>query len=115
MYQIDEEHYSSFRKLLSITCYCLKFVKRKAWDVLSTSHKETISRKHILLGKVFNSLSDAQSVHSVDVKLAMILWVYQGWWSRPKSEGARPVGDQKKKRSLPADNSCSPPIVSLYL
>ena len=46
------------------------------WDVLSTSHKETIPRKYTLLGKVFKSLSDTQLIHSVDVKLAMLLWVY---------------------------------------
>jgi len=74
--QIDQEHYSSLRKLLKITCYCLKFIKRKVWDALPTSYKETILRKHTLLGKVFNSLFSVQSVHLVDVKLAMLLWVY---------------------------------------
>jgi len=35
-------------------------------------------RKHNLLGKAFKSLSDIriQSIHSVDVKLAMLLWVF---------------------------------------
>ena len=43
---------------------------------MSTSHKEVISKKHVLLGKVFNSLADAQAVNSVDIKLAMLLWLY---------------------------------------
>jgi len=74
--QINEERYSSLRRFLRITCFCLKFIKRKVWNALSTSHREMISRKYVLLGKVFNSLSDTQLVNSVDIKLAMLLWVY---------------------------------------
>ena len=28
--QINEEHYSSLRRLLRITCFCVKFIKEKS-------------------------------------------------------------------------------------
>ena len=40
------------------------------WNALSSLHRETISRKYVLLGKVFNSLSDTQLVNSVDIKFS---------------------------------------------
>ena len=73
---LDERKYSSLRKLLTVTCYCLKFVKKQQWDVLSESRREIIGKKHVLLAEIFNSLSDGQFICANDIKLAMLLWIY---------------------------------------
>ena len=33
---VDDKRYSSLRKLLRITIYCLKFIKRMAWHIYHT-------------------------------------------------------------------------------
>ena len=52
---IDVNKYSSLRKLLRITVYCLKFIKQSAWDNLSHLTKKTIGDKYKLIVIVLNS------------------------------------------------------------
>ena len=54
---IDENKYSSLRKLLRVTVYCLTFVKRRVWLTLIQSRRESIERRCKLLSFVLNSLS----------------------------------------------------------
>ena len=74
--RLDEKKYSSLRKLLRVTCYCLKFVKKQLWDLLSESSKAAFKKKHVLLAEVFNSLSDGHFVYANDITLAMLMWTY---------------------------------------
>ena len=73
---INEKKYSSLRKLLRVTCYCLKFVKKRLWDLLSESRRMLIGKRYALLAEVFSSLSDGQFICATDIKLAMLLWIY---------------------------------------
>ena len=73
---INEKKYSSLRKLLRVTCSCLKFVKKRLWDLLSESRRMLIGKRYALLAEVFSSLSDGQFICATDIKLAMLLWIY---------------------------------------
>ena len=73
---IDANKYSSLRKLLRITVYCLKFSKQSVWDNLSHLTKKTIGDKYKLTVVVLNSLTDGYSVCAGDIKMAALLWVY---------------------------------------
>ena len=73
---INKKKYSSLRKLLIVTCYCLKFVKKRLWDLLSESRRMLIGKRYALLAEVFGSLSDGQFICATDIKLAMLLWIY---------------------------------------
>ena len=41
---IEERKYSSLRKLLRVTCYCLRFVKKRVWNLLSESRKMVVGK-----------------------------------------------------------------------
>ena len=69
---VDDKNYSSLRKLLRITIYCLKFIKRMVWHTLSHPTKTTIA-EHKLIGHVLNSLADNFSICAGDTTL---LWVH---------------------------------------
>ena len=73
---IDADKYSSLRKLLRITVYCLKFIKQRVSNTLSHLTKATIGDKYKLIGAVMNSLTDAYSVYAGDIKMAALLWIY---------------------------------------
>ena len=66
---IDEKQYSSLRKLLRITVYCLKFVKQLIWVLLSIELKKAKEERHKLLTKVLNSISEGVAIHAGDIKL----------------------------------------------
>ena len=76
MCDIDADRYSSLRRLLRITVYCLKFIKRRVWATLSQLTKKTIEDKYKLIVAVMNSLADGYSVCAGDIKMAALLWVY---------------------------------------
>ena len=44
VYGLDETKYSTLRKLLRVICYCLKFVKRRLWDVLQNQGERLLER-----------------------------------------------------------------------
>ena len=62
VFDIDVDKYSSLRKLLRITVYCLKFIKQRDWNSLSHLTKATIGDKNKLIGAVMNSLTDGYSL-----------------------------------------------------
>ena len=64
---IDADKYSSLRKLLRITVYCLKFIKQRVWNILSHLTKATVGDKYKLIGAVMNSLTDCYSVCAGDM------------------------------------------------
>ena len=73
---IDHHKYSSLRKLLRITVYCLKFIEQRIWMILSQVQKEWFGKNHLLLHKVFNLLLTDSFVHAEDIRLAANLWIY---------------------------------------
>ena len=73
---IDESKYSSLRRLLRVTVYCLKFIKRRAWLALIQSRRESIEGRCKLLSFVLNSLSDGSSVCAGDLQVSTLLWVF---------------------------------------
>ena len=56
--RINKKKYSSLRKLLRVTCYCLRFVKKQLWDLLSELRRMLIGKGYVLLAKVLIFLSD---------------------------------------------------------
>jgi len=73
---IDESNYSSLRRLLRVTVYCLKFIKRRAWLALIQSRRESIEGWCKLLSFVLNSLSGGSSVCAGDLQVSTLLWVF---------------------------------------
>ena len=73
---IDADKYSSLRKLLRITVYCLKFIKQRVWNTLFHLTNGAIGDKYKLIVAVMNSLTDVYSVGAGDIKTATLLWVY---------------------------------------
>ena len=73
---IDENKYSSLRRLLRVTVNCLKFIKRRAWLALIQSRRESIEGRCKLLSFVLNSLSDGSSVCAGDLQVSALLWVF---------------------------------------
>ena len=69
----DADKYSSLRKLLRITVYCLKFIIQRIWNTLSHLTKAIIGDKYKLIGTVMNSLTDGYSVYAGDIKMAAFL------------------------------------------
>ena len=72
---IDADKYSSLRKLLRITVYCLKFIKQRVWTPLSSLTKKKIGDKYKLILAVMKSLTDSFSVSASDIKIVALLWV----------------------------------------
>ena len=73
---VDDKRYSSLRKLLRITIYCLKFIKQMVWLTLSHLTKTTIAEKHKLIAHVLNSLADNFSICAGNIKVVTLLWVH---------------------------------------
>ena len=73
---VDDKKYSSLRKFLRITIYCLKFIKQMVWHTLSHLMKTTIAEKHKLIAHVLNSLADNFSICAGDIKVVTLLWVH---------------------------------------
>ena len=57
-----------------MTCYCLRFVKKRLCNLLSDSRRMLIGKSYVLLAKVLSSLSDGQFICATDIKLTMLLW-----------------------------------------
>ena len=73
---IDADKYSSLRKLLRMTVYCLNFNKQRVSNTFSYLTKATIGDKYKLIGAVMNSLTDGYSVYAGDITMAALLWLY---------------------------------------
>ena len=71
---IDERKYSSLRKLLRVTAYCLKFIKKRVWNRCSDEVKKRICNRHRILN-IINDLRD-YGIHSQDIRSARFFWVY---------------------------------------
>ena len=71
---IDERKYSSLRKLLRVTAYCLKFIKKRVWNRCSDEVKKIICNRHRILN-IINDLRD-YGIHSQDIRSARLFWVY---------------------------------------
>jgi len=72
---IDEFKYSSLRKLLRITVYCIKFIYIKVINKCSKELKERVLRKHKILEKVFNNVSEG-SIYLNEIRNVTLLWLY---------------------------------------
>ena len=72
---IDEFKYSSLRKLLRITVYCIKFIYIMVLNKCSKELKERVLRKHKILEKVFNNMREG-SIYSDEIRNATLLWLY---------------------------------------
>ena len=74
VFSIDESKYSSLRKLLRVTAFCLKFIKRKIWIRCPTElHNRLVKRCPIF--NIFNVVKD-DSICFDDIKAARLCWVY---------------------------------------
>ena len=71
---IDEKKYSSLRKLLRVTVFCLKFIRIRVWNRCSDELKEKIRNRHKIL-KIIDDLKD-HSIYSQDIKSVRLFWVY---------------------------------------
>ena len=71
---MDETRYSTLRKLLHVTAFCLKFIKRK-WNKCSDVLKQRVGSKHKIF-KIIEGISDHGTVYSQGIKAARLLWVY---------------------------------------
>ena len=74
IFLIDESKYSSLRRLLRVTAYCLKFIKRKIWNRCPTEVLNRIVQKYPNLN-VFDTVRD-NSVSFDDIKAAKLCWVF---------------------------------------
>ena len=74
-FAMDEHKYSSLRKLLRISVYCLKFINLKVMSKCSTELKERVLSRHKLLERVFENLKIG-SIYSWEIKNVNLLWVY---------------------------------------
>ena len=70
----DERKYSSLTRLLSITVFCLKFIKKRLWNRCSDELKERVCSRYEIL-KIIDDLRD-YGVYSQDIKSARLFWVY---------------------------------------
>ena len=71
---IDERKYSSVRKLLRVTAYCLKFIKKRVWNRCSDEVKKRICNRHRILN-IINDLRD-HGIYSQDIRSARLFWIY---------------------------------------
>ena len=71
---IDEGKYSSVRRLLRITVFCLKFIKKRVWNRFPDELKENVRSRYKIL-KIIDDLRD-YGVYSQDIKSARLFWVY---------------------------------------
>jgi len=60
---IDETWHYILRKLLRVTLFCLKFIKRKVWDKCSDALKQRIiiQKAQFLISTVFGQFSQLNS------------------------------------------------------
>ena len=71
---IDETKYSSLRRLLRVTVFCLKFLKKRVWNRYSDEVKKRICNRHRILN-IIDDLRD-HGIYSQDIRSAGLLWVY---------------------------------------
>ena len=71
---IDEEKYSSLRKLLRVTLFCLKFIRKGCWNRCSETLKAKILKKHPIVRAV-DKLEDV-GICSNDIKYSKLIWTY---------------------------------------
>ena len=71
IFLIDESKYSSLRRLLRVTAYCLKFIKRKIWSKCPT---EVLVQKYLNLN-IFDTVRD-NFISFNDIKAAKLCWVF---------------------------------------
>ena len=71
---VDETKYSSLRRLLRVTVFCLKFLKKRVWNRYSDEVKKRICNRHRILN-IINDLRD-HGIYSQDIRSARLLWVY---------------------------------------
>lgn len=74
LFGMNENHFSSLRKLLRVSVYVMKFLKIKVWNQLSIDDQRCF-RHHKLLVMVFDSLKETKSISSQEIKLLSLLWV----------------------------------------
>ena len=70
---IDADTYSSLRKLLRITVYCLKFIKQRVWTTLSSLTKKA----HDDFNKIWICLLTCLSVRAIHLEWVMDLTAAQ--------------------------------------
>jgi hypothetical protein len=68
---IDPKKFSSFRKLVRISAWCMKFIKRRIWDRLSAKTRES----HANLDRIFNDITSECHVTAAEVKESKLIWV----------------------------------------
>ena len=52
-FRIDEKRFSSLQKLIRVTSYCVRFIQKRIWSVLSKETQETMSSRYLLIKQVF--------------------------------------------------------------
>ena len=78
IFLIDESKYSSLRRLLRVTAYCLKFIKGKIWSKCPTEVLNRIVQKYPNLN-ILDTVKD-NSVSFNDIKAAKLCWVFVIQW-----------------------------------
>ena len=68
---INEKCFSSLRKLLRVTVFVMRFIKRMVWDRI----KEEKHCKWKLLTTVFDILRDREPITCQEIKTVSLLWV----------------------------------------
>ena len=68
---IDEKRYSLLRKLLRISVYILRFIKRKIWNKIN---REKFLKQYKLLRTVLDNVKDSGFISAQEVKLSSLLW-----------------------------------------
>ena len=68
---INEKRFSSLRKLLRVTVFVMRFIKRMVWDRI----KEEKRCKWKLVTTVFDSLREREPITCQEIRTVSLLWV----------------------------------------
>ena len=74
LFGVNENQYSSLRKLLRVSVYVLRFVKQKVWNQINVEKQQQFY-EHKLLIAIFENLKQSNPITFQEIKLLSLLWI----------------------------------------
>ena len=74
LFGVNENQYSSLRKLLHVSVYVLRFVKQRVWNQINVGKQQQFY-EHKLLIAIFINLKQSDPITFQEIKLLSLLWI----------------------------------------
>ena len=74
LFGMNEKDYSSLRKLLRVSVYIMRYIKKRVWNCLNADNRKQF-QEHKLLVMILNNLEDSSPVTFQEIKLLSLLWI----------------------------------------